>query len=373
MLNKEIAKHYIKRAINTVKYTDIKGKTLFFDGFSTNYPEIELYFSVENKKFTNKIIYRVCDKNAFEDMEYDSWAALLMHVGLLLSPVFFKYDQFDFIHCTFGKMTSEESEFYEFAINNMLMEFRFLQGLNPNRKIKVIGNNDEKHYKTKKKSLIDKSLILNGGGKDSSLSGEIVHAMNKGACWFTMGLNEPRRLVVEQSNFEESIHLNYFLDDSIRTEGKFGYTPIAGTTFATTLAVLTAYMLGYKYIILSNEYSANEPNLVIGNAKVNHQFGKSFAFEERYHNFVKSHLVDEVYYFSLMRPWYELKIVEVFSNYKQYFDKFISCNIGISKNQWCKSCEKCAFILLCMAAFNDSEDLISVFGENLFEKKKIRF
>ncbi|PKH86068.1 hypothetical protein [Colwellia sp. Bg11-28] len=372
MFNKEKTKHYIKRAINKVKYTDIQGKTLCFDGFSTSYPEIKLYYSVGDKKFTNKIIYRVCDEDAFNAMEYDSWAALLTHVAFLLSPVFFKYDQFDFIKCTFGKVTKEMSDFYEFAITNMLMEFRFLQGLDPNRDIKVIGNNDKKYYETKQKQLIDKTLILNGGGKDSSLSGEIIHTMNKDACWFTVGLNEPRRLVVEQSHFEESIHLNYFLDDSIRTEGKFGYTPLASATFATTLGVLTSYMLGYRYVILSNEYSANEPNLVIGNAHVNHQFGKSFAFEERYHHFVKKHLVDDVYYFSLMRPWYELKIVEVFSNYKQYFDKFISCNIGISKNQWCKSCEKCAFILLCMAAFNDSEDLNSVFGENLFEKKKIR-
>ena len=141
MLNKEITKHYLKRVINTVKYPNISGKTLCFDGFLVNYPEVELYFSVGNKKFTNKIIYRVCDESAFNDMDYDSWAALLIHVGLLLSPVFFKYDQFDFIKCTFGKITTEMSEFYEFVIKNMLMEFRFLQGLDPNRDIKVIGDN----------------------------------------------------------------------------------------------------------------------------------------------------------------------------------------------------------------------------------------
>ena len=102
MFNKEKTKHYIKRAINKVKYTDIRDNTLCFDGFSTNYPEIELYYSVGEKKFTNKIIYRVCDEDAFNALEYDSWAALLTHVAFLLSPVFFKYDQFDFIKCTFG-------------------------------------------------------------------------------------------------------------------------------------------------------------------------------------------------------------------------------------------------------------------------------
>jgi hypothetical protein len=372
MLSKEVVKHYVKRAINTVKYRDIKGKTLCFDGFTTQYPTIELYYSVGEKQFTNTIIYRSCDEEAFNSLDYDSWAALLTHIAMLLSPVFYKYDQFDVVACTFAKITPEMSTFYEFAIKHMLMEFRCLQGLNPNRPIKVIGNDAMRQFFTRPRALHDKSLILNGGGKDSSLSGEIVHRMNQSACWFTVGLNEPRRRVVEQSPFDESIHLNYFLDDTIKREGKFGYTPLASTTFATSLAILTSYMMGYKFVVLSNEYSANEPNLMIGKAAVNHQFGKSFIFEKHYHEFIKQHLVTDLHYFSLLRPWYELKIVEVFSNFTQYFDKFISCNIGISKNQWCKRCEKCAFILLCLAAFNDKEAIITVFGEDLFLQKQIR-
>ena len=43
------------------------------------------------------------------------------------------------------------------------------------------------------------------------------------------------------------------------------------------VSYFVAYLLGKKYIALSNENSANESNVV--GEKVNHQYSKSFEFE----------------------------------------------------------------------------------------------
>lgn len=123
---------------------------------------------------------------------------------------------------------------------------------------------------------------------------------------------------------------------------------------------------------MSNEYSANEPNIHLGGIEINHQFGKSFDLESAYHDFVKRELSNRLEYFSLLRPLYELKIVEIFSHYPQYLGQFVSCNFGVSRNQWCMKCEKCAFILLALAAFCDDSALEKVFGQHALQQTQLR-
>ena len=68
-------------------------------------------------------------------------------------------------------------------------------------------------------------------------------------------------------------------------------------------AYLFAYLYGKKYIVLSNESSANET--YVSGRQGNHQYSKSTEFERDFRSYVTDYLDDGIQYFSLLRPWSE--------------------------------------------------------------------
>jgi UDP-N-acetyl-alpha-D-muramoyl-L-alanyl-L-glutamate epimerase len=94
-----------------------------------------------------------------------------------------------------------------------------------------------------------------------------------------------------------------------------------------------------------------------------------------------------VTYFSLLRPLSELHIMQIFSTYPHYFDRFTSCNknwklakvanepdptqnskfkIQNSSKLWCGHCPKCAFSFALLSAFLPRAHVIRIFGKDLF-------
>jgi hypothetical protein len=135
----------------------------------------------------------------------------------------------------------------------------------------------------------------------------------------------------------------------------------------------------YKYLAFSNERSSNEGNLTYLGTNINHQWSKSFEFEQKFRNYCKKYLAKNIEYFSFLRPLYEIKIAELFSRYKKYFFTFLSCNEAnkthsgtkIPKRKWCCNCSKCLFVFTSLYPFLNEETLIKIFGENLFNKKSL--
>ncbi|MEI7562383.1 MAG: hypothetical protein WCJ39_01290 [bacterium] len=84
---------------------------------------------------------------------------------------------------------------------------------------------------------------------------------------------------------------------------------------------------------MSNEKSANEGNTVVDGIEINHQWSKSFAFEEAFSQYLHNYISADLEYFSLLRSMYEIKIAEIFSHYPQYFDVFSSCNTNFRVNE----------------------------------------
>ena len=141
------------------------------------------------------------------------------------------------------------------------------------------------------------------------------------------------------------------------------------------------YLYDYKNIILSNEKSSNEENIIWKWIKINHQYSKSFEFEKDFSNYLKKYISNDIKYFSILRWMYEYKIAELFSKQNEFFDNFSSCNnnfkivwkdnrLGNNKI-WCCSCEKCCFVFLILSNFLNISKLIYIFWENLFLRKDL--
>lgn len=146
-----------------------------------------------------------------------------------------------------------------------------------------------------------------------------------------------------------------------------GHTPFS--TLLAFVSYFVAYLIGLKYTVVSNESSANEANVC--GEKINHQYSKSFEFETDFREYAEKYLGGDVEYFSFLRPLNELQIAKIFSSLTKYHRVFKSCNVGSKGEEWvwCGKCAKCLFAFIILSPYLYPDDLIEIFGKDLFEDR----
>ncbi len=218
-----------------------------------------------------------------------------------------------------------------------------------------------------KYSLKESVLLPVGGGKDSAVTlellgsgpGNIPLIMNpRGASLET--------IFVKGYTTDQYFEIRRTLDPlllQLNDEGFLnGHTPFSALLAFVT--VLAAIVSGRRYIALSNESSANEST--IAGTEINHQYSKSFGFEAGFRDYVKQWISPEIEYFSFLRPINELQIASLFAQYRAYHPVFKSCNAGSKSDSWCGKCAKCLFTYIILSPFLSEDELIAIFGKNLF-------
>lgn len=222
-------------------------------------------------------------------------------------------------------------------------------------------------------------LIPVGGGKDSALSlGILDDHQLKYACLLLQPQSPSAQEIVKLSHCRQTIRLERKLDPrllELNSQGYLnGHTPFSAyLAFASTLA---AYLFNCQQILVANERSANEGNTTYLGMTVNHQYSKSFAFEENFRSYAQQFLFAQQTefpeYLSLLRPLWEIQIAQLFSHYPEYFSSFKSCNVGQKANIWCEACSKCLFVFMMLSPFVDSQVLSTqIFSHNLFTDEKL--
>ena len=219
------------------------------------------------------------------------------------------------------------------------------------------------------------NMIAIGGGKDSVVSLELLSDLYKDNCTFIIN---PKEVTIKCSetagyNNDKMIGVVRKIDNELINLNKDGYlnghTPFS--SLVAFLSYLVAYLSDKKNIVLSNESSANEPT-VLG-TKVNHQYSKTYEFENDFNLYTKKYFDIDIKYFSLLRPLNELQIAMLFSRYEKYHQIFKSCNVGSKKEhwKWCCDCPKCLFVYIILSPFLYKEKLVSIFNEDLFTKENL--
>ena len=219
------------------------------------------------------------------------------------------------------------------------------------------------------------NLIPIGGGKDSVVSLELLKNYHSDNYCFIInpkpvtiecakagGYTNDKVLGIKRTIDKNLIELNNkgFLN---------GHTPFSAVV--AFISYLTAYIYGKRYIVLSNEASANEAT-VLG-TKINHQYSKTYEFENDFNEYTKKYFGIDITYFSLLRPMSEFQIGMLFSKIKQYHSVFKSCNVGSKGEEWkwCCNCPKCLFVYIILSPFLYPNDLVSIFGEDLFKREDL--
>ena len=141
---------------------------------------------------------------------------------------------------------------------------------------------------------------------------------------------------------------------------------LAAETPASLFATLPlALARGYRGLVLAHEASANAPNLVWHTEHVNHQWGKGWEAEQLLDGYVRTHLLANVRYFSVLAPVHDEVIFELLTRDAELAALTHSCNI---RQPWCGECAKCAYVWLQFAAHLPAEIVQRTFGDNFGER-----
>jgi len=209
-----------------------------------------------------------------------------------------------------------------------------------------------------------------GGGKDSIVTIECLKQAHEPLVLFSLGNAAPIEATIAQAGLP-AIHVTRRLDPALfelnKTGALNGHVPITGILSIIVLAC--SVMCGFDAIAMSNEHSASVPNI----ADVNHQYSKSFEFEQSFNRLLDHHVLRGVRYFSLLRPLSEVAIARRFARHPEYLPVFRSCNTAFRQaverrgSSWCCDCPKCRFVFLALAPFVERQRLVDTFGCNLLD------
>ena len=220
-----------------------------------------------------------------------------------------------------------------------------------------------------------------GGGKDSVVTLEALKNIKRDINCFSLNPNPATEKIIRIAGCNDPVIVERKIDRELLelNEKGFlnGHTPFSA--YLAFLSVLSAVLFNYMYVALSNEMSASEGNLEYLGEVINHQYSKSFRFEKRFREYSKKYLARTVEYFSFLRPLNEIQIAKYFSRCPKYFSAFLSCNEAFKTDsgkekptgKWCNKCAKCLFVYSCLYPFLSKERLNKIFGEDLFENKKL--
>lgn len=270
-----------------------------------------------------------------------------------------------------GELDSSQAEWWKKLWFMGLGELFFVNGISADRKsfveFECTGGFDSSLREMHREH--EGCLVPVGGGKDSALTLEtLTGAGMKCRCYSinrrrsitgtvtAAGLPE-EALIVSERHFDRSLV-------ALNDKGFInGHTPFSAIVAFS--AEITAYLNSLKYIVLSNESSANEST--VAGQDVNHQYSKSFEFEKDFHEYEEKYLRTGQYYFSFLRPLSEFQIAAMFVKHRKYLPVFRSCNLGskVSPDIWCGNCPKCLFVCLILSPFLSLSELEEIFGRDM--------
>lgn len=338
--------------------------------------EITYYFEIPNlTKFEPKIIIQKKDI-PFKSVEDNFVKYIAFNLGMVELVSYWKCacPKNVFIKC--GYLDEFQINWFKKLYYLGLGEYRYINKIDVRQDdlMNIIVEGPKIEY-TIEHNERKGTIIPVGGGKDSTVTLELLKHLKKDNYCLIIGSKEPSMKCAEIAGYENNkiIEVSRIIDENIKRlngEGFLnGHTPFSA--MIAFLSYLIAYLTNKKYIALSNESSANESN--VEGENINHQYSKSYEFEQDFNTFVERYFTKDVQYFSMLRPICELQIAMLFSRNEKYHKVFRSCNVGSKQVpwKWCCNCAKCLFVFCIMSPFLYKEKLVDIFGEDLFEKKEL--
>ncbi|MFK7780202.1 MAG: hypothetical protein QM490_03555 [Candidatus Gracilibacteria bacterium] len=344
----------------------------------------KFYYSFDNEVFFDEVIDFSSEKfNLRNDIDSEVLENMLFNIHIALGISYYKAFPTENLVLESGLLDDNQIIFWKKFYTGGLGEFLYTNKIKHQNLFNFI-NASNKKYTKKDFKVRKKSLVALGGGKDSIVSMELLNNAGLEFDLCVFGKNDILKQNVANASGRKILLIKRQISPTLfelNNRGYYnGHVPITG--IIAFVLELVAYIYDYKYIVLSNEKSANFGNTTWNGIDINHQYSKSLEFEVDFKKYVENYITGSVKYFSLLRGFYEIKIAKLFSSLgKKYFSVFSSCNnnfkiINLSEQNinkvWCNKCPKCAFVFSILRPYLNNNEILEIFGEDLFEKKELK-
>ena len=358
---------------------------------------LEIFFDFKIEPgiyFQPKVVIENVDKSRLAKIGDRILDNLIFNLGLMEIPSYWKATCSPEIEVKAGPLNQEQIKRWKNLIIDGMGQFFYENKINfrkPNfLNISIINAaGSRRDYAAGSRSDI---LVPVGSGKDSVVTLETLKKAKKDIQCFSLNPTEAAERITKIAGCRSPIIVQRKIDEKLLKLNRQGFlnghTPFSA--YLAFLSVLVATIFGQKYIAFSNERSSNEGNVKYLGKIINHQWSKSFEFEQKFRNYSKKYLTSGVKYFSFLRPLYEIQIAKLFSKYPKYFNAFLSCNVAyqtasgtkLPTKKWCGKCSKCLFVFAILYPFvgkknppsrkaTEDKELLKIFGKNLFKDKKL--
>jgi UDP-N-acetylmuramoylalanine--D-glutamate ligase len=293
---------------------------------------------------------------------------LVFHLGLAELPSYWKATCSPVVEVRAGTLGAEQVAFWTSVLTEGMGEFHFANQTpftDPDfvtlvagggRPHAVFGNRLERGH-----------VVPVGGGKDSLVTLDLLARRTREVTALAINPPPSTESALRLAGVSGRAFVTRRLDPRLLelNDAGFlnGHTPFGAViAFASALA---AVLLGRRFLALSNESSSDYATLLYRGRIINHQYGKSWAFEAALHRYLATYVATDLHYFSLLRPFNELQIARRFSTLTALHPAFRSCNRGRKTDSWCGRCPKCLSTFVTLAPFLPRPELVRILGADL--------
>ena len=332
----------------------------------------QLYEDDKLTDFNHRLTLPMSKKLSLEG----DFSNIIFHIGMAEAISYYKIaapKQF-FIEC--GSLSQTQKKWFSKLYYNGLGEFIYLNNINVTQEnlVEFVSSVDAPLFEMINIETKENNIIPIGGGKDSLVSYELLKDEFPDSLMFSMNPIVASKEILDKHP-DNAIELKRELDlVKILDFNKRGYLNghIPFSSIVGFISIWLGLIYKTKYIVLSNESSANEENIVFNGLKVNHQYSKSIEFEDDFRFYIASFITKDVEYFSFLRPLGEIHIAKLFSLTKEHFFTFRSCNVGSKRNEWCGKCPKCLFTYIMLCNYIEDETLHKIFGKDMLDDSELQ-
>ncbi|HTV00740.1 MAG TPA: hypothetical protein VMF13_09395 [Luteitalea sp.] len=332
--------------------------------------QISLNYRGRGLEFTHRVT--LSEGISIDHLSPELRDGLLLALSLAMAPHLFVLTDFARVDVTWGSLTTAQSTFWSWYLQGGLGQFRYQQGLDPTRPIRVDAPLASPQSAPNVPALREAALVLNGGGKDTIVASELIREAGLPFEWLSGNPTRAHRALIDASGVSVSNEVRWHRDPALKAAGRYDRRHVPFVAVYLVLGTLVAACRGLRYVVVGNERSADDGNVVLNGLEVNHQFSKTHAFESAFQTHVVDALGLPMHVFSVLRPFYEIRLAQIVSQHPEYFHAFVSCNRQGTDSVWCGTCAKCAFIALALGPFVTRDALNGIFGTDILAHPGIR-
>jgi len=293
---------------------------------------------------------------------------LVFHLGLIEAFSYWKAACPSIIEIQPAYLSDQQKNWWLNLLKQGMGEFFFKNKIDwrLDEFVSISSTGSRKFKSIRLGSISAKSLVMVGGGKDSAVSVEVLKQLKEQPIAMMVNPTEAAKQIVKIANLKDRVTVSRKIDPQLLVLNRRGYlnghTPFSA--YLGFLSLLVGGLFGWRNLVASNERSSDEPNTEYLGQAINHQYSKSWEFEQGFRQYTAKYISSSFNYFSLVRPLWEIQISKIFSRLPQYFSAFRSCNRGQRDNSWCGRCPKCLSVYLLLLPFLKEKTAI-IFGKDL--------